>query len=128
MTLHVRLTEIGTLELWCGEVAGPRTWKLQFDIRAATRTDLAGHGGAGERSGIVEQATLDACRTLIERTFGPVPADQREKPEQLIKRLAEVIGLQRAPIGRHRCCATVGNNLGFRAGPQAQSGARSPLA
>jgi molecular chaperone DnaK (HSP70) len=96
VTLHVRLTEIGTLELWCGEIDGPRTWKLQFDVRAATRTDLAGHGGAGERSGIVEQATLDACRGLIERTFGPVAADEREKPEQLVKRLAEVIGLERS--------------------------------
>jgi molecular chaperone DnaK (HSP70) len=96
VTLHARLTEIGTLELWCGEIEGSRTWKLQFDVRAATRTDLSGHGGAGERSGIVEQATLDACRTLIERTFAAAAEKEREKPEQLIKRLAEVIGLQRS--------------------------------
>ena len=67
--LHAKLTEIGTLELWCSEVAGPKTWKLQFDVRAATRTDLAGHTGLGERGGIVDQALLDACRSLIRQRF-----------------------------------------------------------
>ena len=37
--LHGRLTEVGTIELWCSEVHGPRTWKLQFDVRSATQTD-----------------------------------------------------------------------------------------
>ena len=36
VTLHARLTEIGTLELWCSQQDGPQTWKLQFDVRAAT--------------------------------------------------------------------------------------------
>ncbi len=32
--LNARLTEIGTLELWCREVEGNRSWRLQFDIRS----------------------------------------------------------------------------------------------
>ncbi len=90
--LHVKLTEIGTLELWCSEVAGSKTWRLQFDVRAATRTDLAGHKGLGERGGIVDQALLDACRSLIRQTF---QAPGSIKPESLVKRLSEVTELSR---------------------------------
>ncbi|HEV2969641.1 MAG TPA: Hsp70 family protein [Pirellulales bacterium] len=94
--LHVRLTEIGTLELWCSEIAGPRTWRLQFDVRAATRTDLAGHEGLGERAGIVDLALLDACRQLIRQTFGSASDAERLKPESLVKRLAEVTEIPRS--------------------------------
>ncbi len=93
--LHARLTEIGTLELWCSERDGERTWRLQFDVRAATRTDLAGHEGAGERAGIVDEAVLQACRTLIRDTFGPAAPRDKEQPKQLMSQLAEVIGLPR---------------------------------
>lgn len=31
--LHCRVTEIGTLELWCGEVRGDGKWKLEFNVR-----------------------------------------------------------------------------------------------
>ena len=43
VTLHARLTEIGTLDLWCSEVGGRRSWRLQFDVRSATQTDVAAH-------------------------------------------------------------------------------------
>ena len=114
--LHAKLTEIGTLELWCSEVAGPKTWKLQFDVRAATRTDVAGHEGLGERGGIVDQTLLDACRSLIgsvcrpgtspfslpthafasARSKGTVPEPTVIKPESLVKRLAEATEMSRA--------------------------------
>src|SRR5438034_2042483 len=84
--LHAKLTEIGTLELWCSEVTGPKTWRLQFDVRAATRTDIAGHEGVGERGGIIDQALLDNCRSLIRQTF---QAPATIKPESLAKRLSE---------------------------------------
>ncbi len=118
--LHARLTEIGTLELWFSEIAGPRTWKLQFDVRAATRTDLTGHEAVGERAGIVDQALLDACRNLIQQTFGqprglspfsrapsegwsaekkgtvPLEAPTVFKPESLLKRLTEATDMPRS--------------------------------
>ena len=94
--LHARLSEIGTVELWCSEVAGPKTWKLQFDVRAATRTDMTGHEGLGEQAGIVDQALLEACRRLIRQTFGPPGDGERVKPESLIKRLAEATDMPRS--------------------------------
>lgn len=89
--LHARLTEIGTLELWCSETDGSRTWRLQFDIRAATRTDLAGHQGLGEQAGIIDEERLEACRNVIRETFGPDAPRDQEKPKQLVKRLAELL-------------------------------------
>ncbi|HEX4130225.1 MAG TPA: Hsp70 family protein [Pirellulales bacterium] len=92
--LHARLTEIGTLEMWCAETSGPRRWRLQFDVRAATETDRRGHTGSGEQRGMLDEEIVAAARGLIERAFSassePVP------PEGLMKRLAEAIGMPRA--------------------------------
>jgi hypothetical protein len=33
VTLESRLTEVGTLELWCVSSDGARRWKLELNIR-----------------------------------------------------------------------------------------------
>jgi hypothetical protein len=33
VALHSRVTEIGTLELWCEERGGGRRWKLEYNVR-----------------------------------------------------------------------------------------------
>ena len=58
VNLHARLTEIGTLDLWCSEVDGRRSWRLQFDVRSATQTDVAAHESAAEREGFVDEAIV----------------------------------------------------------------------
>jgi hypothetical protein len=90
--LHARLTEIGTLDLWCSSLDQNRRWKLQFDVRSAVESDAAPHEGAGEREGFVDESVRDRCRDLIERTFGPQGTDE---PEGLVKRLAAAIGADR---------------------------------
>jgi hypothetical protein len=90
--LHARLTEIGTLDLWCSESEGRRSWRLQFDVRSATQTDVAAHESAAEREGFVDESLWQPCQRLIESTFGP---DGKERPEGLVKRLAEAIGTSR---------------------------------
>jgi hypothetical protein len=90
--LHARLTEIGTLDLWCSELEGRRSWRLQFDVRSATRTDLAAHESKAESEGFVDEATWQQCAALIRGTFGPEGTD---KPAGLVKRLAGVIGAGR---------------------------------
>ncbi|MBN1910543.1 MAG: hsp70 family protein [Pirellulales bacterium] len=69
VTLHARLTEIGTLELWCSQVDGPRRWQLQFDVRAATQTDAVAHQSAAEGEGVVDESIWEECWELIEGTF-----------------------------------------------------------
>lgn len=91
--LHARLSEIGTLEVWCSEVRGPRKWKLQFDVRAATQTDVTAHSGAGEQAGFVDETTTNECIEFIRRTFQP-HADPLA-PEQLVKSIERQTGMAR---------------------------------
>ncbi len=92
VNLHARLTEIGTLELWCSETAGPRSWRLQFDVRSTTQTDVAAHEATGEREGFIDEDAWRRCQELIGQTFGPGGQD---KPEGLIKRLSRALELER---------------------------------
>ena len=84
VTLHARLTEIGTLDLWCAEIGGRRSWRLQFDVRSATQTDVSAHESAAEQEGFIDESIWIECEKLIRDTFG---ADGEDKPEGLIKRL-----------------------------------------
>ncbi len=95
VTLHGRLTEIGTIELWCKEAQGARTWKLDFDVRSATQTDRAGHAGRGEQAGFVDESLSAACRELIAQTFAS-PASTAPPPEGLVKRLEQATDMRRA--------------------------------
>jgi len=90
--LHARLTEIGTLELWCSEIAGRGSWRLQFDVRSATRTDVAAHESAAESEGIVDEAIWRKCAALIRDTFEP---EGKERPARLVKNLSQAIGSAR---------------------------------
>ena len=90
--LSARLTEIGTLELWCEQVDGSRRWQLQFDVRAATETDREGHQGTAERSGIVDQATIHAAAEVLRSVFGPAGS---MKPDETTGRLTAALGLTR---------------------------------
>ncbi len=90
--LHARLTEIGTLDLWCSESEGRRSWRLQFDVRSATQTDVAAHESAAEAEGVVDEAAWEACREAIETTFGE---QGTKRPQRLVKRLARALGSSR---------------------------------
>ena len=37
--LHVKMTEIGTLELWCLSRDGKQRWKLEFNVREQHERD-----------------------------------------------------------------------------------------
>jgi hypothetical protein len=77
VTLHVRLTEIGTLEVWLQEraegqpshIANPRRWRLQFDVRAALETDRESVESQGERLGILEESAWETCAAALDDVF-----------------------------------------------------------
>jgi hypothetical protein len=118
VTLHARLTEIGTLDLWCSEIGGRRNWRLQFDVRSTTQTDVAAHQSQAESEGMIDEAVWNECHALIERTFGPaaekkgselicaqhpegrsgklvLTPSSSDKPDGLVKRLAAATGMSR---------------------------------
>ncbi|MHB9078972.1 MAG: Hsp70 family protein [Pirellulaceae bacterium] len=86
--LHARLTDIGTMELWCTAADRDRSWRLQFDIRSATETDVAAQRSAGEAEGILDEATWDRCEQGLAGVFGP---QGKDRPEGLVKRLTEAL-------------------------------------
>jgi hypothetical protein len=78
VTLHARLTEIGTLDLWLSEIGGRRSWRLQFDVRSTTQTDIAAHQSQAEAEGMVDEAIWRQCQGLIETTFGRTATGETE--------------------------------------------------
>ncbi|HEY0982860.1 Hsp70 family protein [Schlesneria sp.] len=96
--LKARLTEIGTLDLWCSEVDGKRTWKLLFDVRSTTQTDLSAHDAAGERQGLFDEELVQSAKAVIRNSFGLEATDQPRKDppvSNVAKRLVEVLKLER---------------------------------
>lgn len=91
--LHARLTEIGTLDLWCSEAGSDRRWRLQFDVRSATQTDKDAQETAGEAEGVIEEEAWQRSEQVIAATFGAVG---RDKPDGLVKRLAATLDLDRS--------------------------------
>ena len=91
--LHARLSEIGTIELWCSEVGSERTWRLQFDIRSATQTDIAAHQSLAEGEGFVDEAKWEASRDLIRDVFAPAG---NADPAGLMKRLSRVLEMDKS--------------------------------
>ena len=118
VNLHARLTEIGTLDVWCSEIEGKRSWRLQFDVRSATQTDVAAHVSAAEGEGFVDEATWQECLFAIRQVFGP---DGTDKPEGLVKRLSAVTGMNRNAWPTSLCRriweALIEDEAGRRKGP-----------
>jgi molecular chaperone DnaK (HSP70) len=101
VALHAKLTEIGTLELWCtpansvaAGLPASTQWRLQFDVRSAVQTDRSAHAGAGETGGVVDTQLAETARQEICRTFGA--NDPANKPESLIKRLEAALDMRRS--------------------------------
>ncbi len=93
VSVNCRLTEIGTIDLWCAG-ADRQQWKLQFDIRSAVETDREGHAaGASDAEGIVDEALLQQATDFLAEVFGP---DGQQKPGGLARRLAKLLGMSRA--------------------------------
>lgn len=91
VTLNARLTEIGTLDLWCREVDGNRSWKLLFDVRAATQTDVTATEAVANQQGVLDDAVRAAGVAIIRQTFRKAGDD----PAGLMKRLHTAIDLPR---------------------------------
>jgi molecular chaperone DnaK (HSP70) len=90
--LHARLTEIGTIDLWCADVDRDRRWRLQFDVRSATQTDVDAHLSDAEQQGFVDESDWQACSDILSSVYA---AGGSEKPDGLVKRLARALDAPR---------------------------------
>ncbi|MDO4551360.1 MAG: molecular chaperone DnaK [Planctomycetia bacterium] len=87
--LHARLTEIGTLELWCDEVVEPgqkrrpQRWQLEFDVRSATRTEVETHFSQAESEGVVDEVVWEGCQRVLKKVFSS-GSEEKIKPAKVM--------------------------------------------
>jgi hypothetical protein len=93
--LQIGLTEIGTIDLSCHEVESDRSWKLQFDIRSTTQTDIAVHQGSGETQGVVADQIWECCEQAIGQVFDKGASSDVVHAKNLVKQLTEIFGEDR---------------------------------
>ncbi len=107
VSLEARLTEVGTLEIWCRSRSTEHRWKLDFDLRARKAVASAAPGGPGDVL-IVPQERLEAAYALLAECFGtartPAPDGAPVDPADLPKRLADTFlsGKDSWPLGAVR--------------------------
>ncbi len=99
VSLVARVTEVGTIELWCQSRTDTRRWRLQIQLRGPSaqpqpRTTVA---GVETDRVIIEQSELDTAIAAIRDAFAaPASAAGSETgPARLIKRLEELIDVPR---------------------------------
>lgn len=97
--LAARVTEVGTIELWCQSRTDDRRWRLQIQLRGPSgspppRIPL-GMGDAEKEHVVIEQSELDAAIEAVRVAFGPVAPPEDQGPARLIKRLEEALDAPR---------------------------------
>ena len=114
-----KLTEVGTMEMWCRQTNGSRSWQLQFDVRTATQTDIAAHESAAEAEGILSDEDRRQADEIIQHTFGDHPT---VKPSRMMKDIARGLSLSRSEFPtsllRSMWDSFMDHETGRRRGPQ----------
>ena len=89
--LVTRLTEVGTLDIWCESKVSDHRWKLQFELRRQPeKTEQAPRAPAT----VVSEAALEEAAALLGEAFDP-GRDALLAPEDLPARLEQAMGLGR---------------------------------
>lgn len=91
--LAARVTEVGTIELWCQSRTDERRWSLQIQLRGGggrTATTSGGITGGEADQVVLEQAVLDAGTAALRLGFSP-QADAETGPAKLVKRLETLL-------------------------------------
>ncbi len=85
--LVVRLTEVGTLEIWADSRVSEHRWRLQFELRKSSHTQESARPAA-----VISEISMEQARTLIANTFGP---ERLLAPEELPSKLEQTLALGR---------------------------------
>jgi hypothetical protein len=85
--LAAKLTEVGTLELWCRSQQSRHQWQLQFDVRREGEPGPA-FEDAGET---LERAAIEGASEKIRSAFEGAEGLKRPPAERLVKDLEELL-------------------------------------
>ncbi len=92
VNLVLKLTEVGTLDLWCKSLKTPHRWQLRFDVRQHVDTDKKDLP-TGET---LDEETIDKGLTIIRKTFTPGECQKNGvTPTELVKVLTRLFELPR---------------------------------
>lgn len=95
--LGIRLTAIGTVEIWLESQTSEHQWQLEFQLRSATGQDtLPVEKGQTGRDEIFEKGHLEEAKQSISSLFQPGAS---LKPSQIMERLESQIGTDRREWG-----------------------------
>jgi molecular chaperone DnaK (HSP70) len=100
--LAARLTEIGTLEIWCESKVSEHRWRLQFELRkTAVETEKP------RAAAVVSEEAVASAVEIVRSAFST--AEPPLAPEELPARLEQAMGLGRNswPLGVIRRLADV---------------------
>jgi len=97
VSLGARLTEIGTLEIWCQSKISEHRWRLEFQLRKAAEPEARKKPAAVISTEALTQAT-QALRSVFVGQVPDLP------PEQLPAKLEQLLGLSKNswPLGTIR--------------------------
>ncbi len=84
--LGARLTEVGTLEIWCESKVSEHRWRLQFELRKKASAPTQSRPAA-----LVSDESIVRAEELIEQTFNGDAA-----PEELPAKLEQALALGRS--------------------------------
>ncbi len=95
-----RVTEVGTVELWCQSRSDDRRWRLQIQLRTAGSPTQPTTPGlpitsAEADSVVIEQSEVDAAIGAIRSAFAHPNGNDDAGPARLIKKLEEVLDAPR---------------------------------
>jgi hypothetical protein len=85
--LGVRLTEVGTLEIWADSRVSEHRWRLQFELRKSVKSEEPSRPAA-----VISETAMSSAHELIAATFGP---DRSFPPEELPSKLEQTLALGR---------------------------------
>lgn len=90
--LAIRLTEVGTLELWCRSQQSPHRWQLQFDVRQSGEPIAQDTLPDGET---LDASLLEEACAIIRHTFSDTRSGEAPAPEKLARQLTATLDLGR---------------------------------
>jgi hypothetical protein len=92
--LGARLTEIGTLEIWCESKVSEHRWRLQFQLRKTAAP--SGQEARKRPAAVISDEAMVRAIDLVKRVFSPGGAHGEPcAPEELPSRLEQTLGLGR---------------------------------
>jgi len=99
VNLAARLTEIGTLQLWCDQQGGDNRWDLEFSVRDDDEKDDPSQGSAapivGDASVKVDDAREQQAIDAIGQAMRAAGRDDEHGPRPLGKRLEQIFEAER---------------------------------